>query len=252
MRETEKRGTQEDIYSRVLGMVRRYSEHTDRMPPEETLAAELGISRVKLRDVLAILETQGYIDRAKGVGTLINRHVLQENVRLDIDVIYEEIVEAAGFTPRTLVRKLQYLANTPAHIAERLEISPEQPVWTVEKVVYADEQPAIYLRDFILPKYYNQNDIDMRLLAKSTFSFIQNYVKNALESMVVRVDACGADDAVAAELNVAPGTPILCLETMCYGLRGNPVLCSVEYHNTKLLPYSFFKRLNRTQYYTGE
>ena len=38
--------------------------------------------------------------------------------------------------------------------------------------------------------------------------------------------------------------------SMCYSFNSEPVLCSIEYHNTKILPYSFFKRMQRTRYYT--
>lgn len=241
-----------DLYSRILFMIRTCSTSSERMPPEEILAAKLGISRVKLRDILAVLETQGYVNRKKGVGTLINRCALNETVRLDIDVIYEEIVAQAGYQPKTLVRKLQHLKYTPEAVAKRLEITPEQSTWAVEKIVYANDVPAIYLNDFILPQYYNQSDIDMQLLAKSTFSFVQQYVQKKLESIVVHVDARIADQNVAQALQLNEGSPILRLESMCYDFYSHPVLCSIEYHNTKILPYSFFKRMYRTNYYTSE
>jgi len=220
------------------------------MPPEETLAGQLGISRVKLRDILAVLETQGYINRKKGVGTVINRCVLGETARLDIDVVYEETISECGHTPSTDIRRLRYLEQTPEEVAEKLGISTDEPVWAVEKIIYADSTPAIYLRDFILPQYYNQKNVDMRLLAKSTFSFVQQYTKNILESIVVSVDAREAEGEVAEALELREGAPILNLISMCYSFNSEPVLCSIEYHNTKILPYSFFKRMQRTRYYT--
>ena len=51
--------------------------HSDRLPRESVLAEKLGISRTQLRDILASLEREGFITRRHGVGTLINRHVLQ-------------------------------------------------------------------------------------------------------------------------------------------------------------------------------
>ncbi len=43
---------------------------------ESVLSEKLGISRTQLRDILASLDREGFITRAHGVGTIINRHVL--------------------------------------------------------------------------------------------------------------------------------------------------------------------------------
>ena len=56
----------------------------ERLPRESVLAEKLGISRTQLRDVLASLEREGFITRRHGVGTIINRHVLNAHTRMDI------------------------------------------------------------------------------------------------------------------------------------------------------------------------
>ena len=56
----------------------------ERLPRETVLSEELGISRTQLRDVLAALEQEGFITRRLGVGTVINRHVLNVKSRMDM------------------------------------------------------------------------------------------------------------------------------------------------------------------------
>ena len=58
----------------------------ERLPRESVLAETLGISRTQLRDILASLEREGFITRRHGVGTIINRHVLNAQGRMDIEV----------------------------------------------------------------------------------------------------------------------------------------------------------------------
>ena len=60
--------------------------NASRLPRESVLAELLGISRTQLRDILASLEREGFITRRHGVGTIINRHVLNANCRMDIEV----------------------------------------------------------------------------------------------------------------------------------------------------------------------
>lgn len=45
-----------------------------RMPPERTLASELGVGRRSLRRALDILEQEGHISRHQGRGTFVNRN----------------------------------------------------------------------------------------------------------------------------------------------------------------------------------
>lgn len=65
---------------RLLKWIRAFAETntSDRLPSEENIAGQLGVSRVKIRDVLSQLEAAGYVTRKRGVGTLINRYVLAE------------------------------------------------------------------------------------------------------------------------------------------------------------------------------
>ena len=72
------------IVSALLEELRtgRYAQ-TDRLPAEVDLAAELGVSRTVIRDALSEMERAGYIERVRGIGTVVNRSVLNLRSRLD-------------------------------------------------------------------------------------------------------------------------------------------------------------------------
>ena len=55
----------------------------DRLPAEVDLAAQLGVSRTVIRDALSEMERAGYIERVRGIGTVVNRTVLNLRSRLD-------------------------------------------------------------------------------------------------------------------------------------------------------------------------
>ena len=71
-----------------------------RLPRETVLSEELGISRTQLRDTLAGLEQEGYITRKLGVGTIINRHVLNVKSRMDIEAEILDIIRNNGYEPK--------------------------------------------------------------------------------------------------------------------------------------------------------
>ena len=54
-----------DSYPRLFKLIRECAQTTDRLPPEDVLAQQLGISHVKLRDMLATLQANGYISRKR-------------------------------------------------------------------------------------------------------------------------------------------------------------------------------------------
>jgi GntR family transcriptional regulator len=239
----------EDIYGYLLNIIRESYMTTDRLPPEETLAAKLGISRVKLRDVLAALEANGYINRQKGVGTVINKFLLNEPARLDVDHYYEEMIADSGYRPRTLIRKLRRLEKTPDEIAESMDRPVDSSIHVIEKLIFADDEPVVFVEDYVPPEYYNGNEIDMNLLARSTFRFVQEHCEEQLANMVVHVEAVPAEGKIAEELQLKKGTPILRLNAVSYGRRNTPIIYAIEYLNTKRLPYSIHKRLRPTRYY---
>ena len=53
----------------------RYAQ-ADRLPAEVDLATELGVSRTVIRDALSEMERAGYVERVRGIGTVVNRAVL--------------------------------------------------------------------------------------------------------------------------------------------------------------------------------
>ena len=69
----------------------------DRLPRESVLAEHLGISRTQLRDILSLLEREGFISRLHGVGTVINHHVLDARTRADIEIEFLDMIRQNGY-----------------------------------------------------------------------------------------------------------------------------------------------------------
>ena len=72
---------------------------TDRLPAEVDLAAELGVSRTVIRDALSEMERAGYIERVRGIGTVVNRSVLNLRSRLDRSLEYYPLIRSFGSYP---------------------------------------------------------------------------------------------------------------------------------------------------------
>ena len=71
----------------------------DRLPAEVDLAAELGVSRTVIRDALSEMERAGYVERVRGIGTVVNRAVLGLRSRLDQKLEYYPLIRSFGSYP---------------------------------------------------------------------------------------------------------------------------------------------------------
>ena len=59
----------------------RYADAAQ-LPSELELADVLGVSRTVVRDALSDLERDGYLERVRGIGTLVNRDVVRVENRM--------------------------------------------------------------------------------------------------------------------------------------------------------------------------
>ena len=234
-----------ETYIRLLQWIRDYAKthEGDRLPPEEAIAKTLGVSRVKIRDVLAQLEAAGYITRKRGVGTLINRYVLAEAARLDVDSVYMDIVSAYGYRPHSATRKIKLLSEPPEQILRMLQMPPGAEVYLFEKVIYADRQPVIVVDDYLPAALYDQANCDLTMMDTDFYLFLQSMCDELLQTVTVHMDACCADEKLARTMQVEPGTALLKLDSVFYTQASEPILFSVEYYNAKLIPFSFQKRI---------
>ena len=234
-----------ETYIRLLEWIRAYAkEHAgNRLPSEAELAAQFGVSRVKMRDVLSRLEGAGYIIRKRGAGTLINRYVLDEPARLDIDSVYMDIVANCGFQPRSTLYQLRKLSDPPPEVARKLALEPGESTYQIEIVIYADGRPVILVVDYIPARYYERTNSSLSLVDMNIFLFLQGMCDDLLETLIVHMDTCAAEGRLAEIMTVDEGFPLLKLDSVCYTQASDPVLYSVEHYNTKLIPFSFQKRV---------
>lgn len=234
-----------ETYIRLLQWIREFAKthDGDRLPSEVNIAQQLGVSRVKIRDVLAQLEAAGYITRKRGVGTLINRYVLAESARLDIDSVYVDIVASYGYRPHSTLRNMKLLHRTPEHVLKKLQLSLSDDVYLFEKIVYADRQPVIVVDDYIPAQLYDSANCDLTLMDTDFYIFLQSMCDELLQTVTVHMDACTAQGKLASAMQVDEGYALVKLDSVFYTQASEAILYSEEYYNTKLIPFSFQKRI---------
>ncbi len=148
----------QNLSDAVKKMLCEYIEHLDlskgnKLPSENVIAKNYGVSRVTIRRALDELEQEGIILRIHGRGTFVNPLSRQFKINLAVSQELSALVQKSGYNIQI---KLTDFSCQPCSmtIAKALEIPFEEPVYSVEKAYYADGSLAIVCKDYLPEKLF--------------------------------------------------------------------------------------------------
>jgi GntR family transcriptional regulator len=178
-----------------------------RLPPESTLAENLGVSRGTLRAALQSLSAEGLVSRRRRHGTYVNEHVLRSSMRLNRLVPFARMVEQAGYVASTDPQAARVSTASGYQRAE-LKIAEEEEILIVSRLLRADGQPVITVTDVVPVARLTVAPERLRD-AETTFDFLElnagTTVDYAISEVVPRVAAASQP----AGLGLARGTPFI-------------------------------------------
>lgn len=189
-----------------------------RLPSENELAEQHGISRATVRHALDVLARDGWIYREKGKGSFAAvRRVEQEATQL---VSTTEDMQRRGWSLTTRVIALQQLP-APSHVADALEIEPGTPVYELCRLRIVNDEPlsvqTTYLPQALCPAL-EENDLSLSLfrLLETRYGLRLWTARSVLRARLVSAYE-------AHLLQVSEQTPVLYMERITYAATGTPV-----------------------------
>ena len=212
----------------------------DRLPRESVLSEKMGISRTQLRDILASLEREGFITRRHGVGTIINRHVLNVTTRMDIEVEFLDMIRQSGHEPGiAFVQVSDSVADETT--ARQLQLPEGTPILRLARLCTADGKPAIYCED-VVERALVQRDYTIQDCKGSIFRFLQKVCGVDAYLDLTEVRPVAADAMLGEILHVPEGTPLLRMDEVDYDMDGKPVFCSTEYFVDGIISHTVLRK----------
>ena len=210
------------------------------LPRESELAKVMGISRTQLRDILAVLECEGFITRRHGVGTIINRHVLQVKTRMDMEQEFLEMIHAGGFKPGASVLKVERGCATEAECAA-LQLPEGTEVIRCEKLCTADKNPALLCRDIFMASLL-KGEVTEQMFQAPVFQVLQDKCGVNCYMDISELHPIVASNPVAEILNLPLGTPLMYIDEVDYDIEGKPVLYSQQYFVNDYFHYNILRK----------
>lgn len=189
----------------------------DALPSERRLAAGLGVSRPTLRQAIDGLVADGLLDRRHGSGTYVAEPRIA--VSLTMTSFTEDMIRR-GMKPGGRVLSFRTEA-AGARIGRRLDLPPEEEVFTIRRLRLADEATmaieTLYLPRALLPGL-RRHDLEGR----SFYDLLRGGgVVIASGTETIEPTVTTAEEA--AELGVPVHTPAFLFERITRDAGGRPL-----------------------------
>lgn len=201
----------------------------DKLPAEVELAEHYGVSRSVIRDVLANLEREGFIERGRGIGTTIHREIINLNNRLDLKFEYNELVRDRGREPSSDSIKL-YEKPAEKDLAGRLHIPAGATVLVREKRVLASGEPVIYSIDHVPLELFSRVDYRTLDWMRPIFDLLEEACGIVVDTDISRIAASNGPPEVRKKLEVPEGEALLFMDGVGYYKLSYPIIQTYGYY----------------------
>jgi GntR family transcriptional regulator len=189
------------------------------LPSEGELMAVHGASRATVREALARLRADGLVERTQGIGT----HVVTSTVTTRLAEVHgmvgpgpQGMLGGGRMRPRVLDRSV---VPAPPTVASGLGVALGTSCLRLDYVALLDDDPVGLATNYVLfPEAQRLLDRPFR---SDWYAFMDDAGVEFGESEFL-IGCELADAAVAAELGVDEGTPVISLEQTISDLAGRP------------------------------
>ncbi len=210
------------------------------LPSESQFMAKYNISRITVRNALALLEQEGYVYRIQGKGCYVSGNFRQQS--LDKIHSYTNAILASGMVPgrvvlSSIVEPCSKKEGALLHLKER------DPVFILKRIILADSLP-ICLTKATLP-YGRLIDIDKYdFTSESLYDILENKYGYSIDRTAMTFEASASDPYVSEKLSVLENTPLLIYNSISYSKVGKneiPIEICESYYLTNKIKYRLDK-----------
>ncbi len=225
--------------SEITKLINENYSFMSRLPSEQQLAEQMGVSRNTVREALKALENEGILISRHGVGTFVIS--TPGHMKHNIAVLNSttDIIANNGYIPGS--KSILFERRTaPAELSKHLNLPESQEFLYIERVRTADNKPIAYVEDYIP---YQEGLLELFAASPDVPLFPlldQNGRKAAFSSCTLH--SALSSPKLQEHLELAETTALLLLKQSHYSNKGELTLYSDSYFLTQELEFSLIRR----------
>jgi GntR family transcriptional regulator len=206
------------LYNRIESLMRNkilsgQYEPSERLPTEEELVRQFGVSKITIRNAMGRLEAQGFVVRDRGRGTFVSRKVPVSKQFVVASGIREIVFNAERYQAVPLSIQTVKVGETRAArtIRDVLKFSNEDEIVLIRRVRFLEDVPIYFLENFMpvaIGRYLTMEDLSSKPLLK--------VLREKIGLTIVRgemyMEASPADHDIAEVLECQTFDPLILMQ----------------------------------------
>jgi GntR family transcriptional regulator len=213
-------------------------DHRQPLPGEHALAAELGVSRPRIREQLVRLEQEGLIARRRGAETVVNIAAGDIDVRFDTQIDYAAMLRERGYhvAVEVLSASLRQLQEGEP---ELFAVPSEWSALNVVKRWRADGEVLVVADDILpVPPQIHLNDLD---LSAEIAALAAEVLGVPVEWTIAEPGALLLDETLSARIEQPAGSAVLSIDITGVGRDGRRSFRARELHVPGRVRFGFIR-----------
>ncbi len=202
------------------------------IPSETQLQEQYGVSRMTVRLAIGELVNKGYVERMRGIGTVVTYGKIEENLKRVIS--FSEEMQLHGISMQTSFCEIKPVAASEK-VAANLNLAMNSTVYELTRVRCVNNRPLVYSITYLnvanLP-------LDTGLYSDSLYQLLRSQYNINITRAGDQLEATLADGVIAKYLEVAQGFPTFKRTRVAYDQYDRAIEYSVCYYPGDKYRYS--------------
>ena len=186
------------------------------LPTEPELEKMFDVSRTTVRKAVGILIAEGYLKATQGKGTVVLNPSASQTLNYISSIT--ETLKARGYRVSVPKMHIEQLCADEA-LANAMHISPQSPVYRVERVLNANGTPIAYMLNYLRANFVPDLEAYENAFV-GLYEFLETHYHLILTDAVETLTATTADFLQAALLQTEVGAPLICSKRLTNTDRG--------------------------------
>ena len=214
-----------------------------KLPSENALCEEFGVSRITIRQALMMLENEGIIYAVHGKGTFVKGSVIDSNLQKISS--FGETLEHMGYKGYTKI--IHYEERDTDDFERMLRGKEWKKVCHLSLTGYSMDEPVVLYHSVIRGTYGTEmyqaaQELEKRGVPFSTFD-LYLHIGVKIGKIDQKVEAVNADEKTAEILQIKPGDAVLVLDSVILDEKMQPIEYKKGYYCTDKYTFNLNREL---------